>query len=46
MEGIDDLTMRGSELLEGYLAMASDTTSECEAEAWAEGLIGDAFAEG
>ncbi len=37
---------QGGELLEGYLAMESDTTSECEAEAWTEGLVGDALAEG
>jgi len=33
-------------LIEGYTAMAKDAAREREAEEWAEGLIGDASAEG
>jgi hypothetical protein len=44
---IDDLAMSGpGGLIEGYTAMANDTSREREAEEWSEGLIGDASAEG
>ncbi len=44
---IDDLTMNGpGGLIEGYRAMADDAAGEREAKEWAEGLIGDASAQG
>ncbi|MGA2967129.1 MAG: hypothetical protein ABSD64_13025 [Terriglobales bacterium] len=43
---IDDLAMSGpGGLIEGYAAMANDAAREREAEAWSEGLIGDASAQ-
>ncbi len=47
LEKIDELSMSGpGGLLERYREMANDSEHEADAEAWSEGLIGDASAEG